>query len=888
MSDRLSCLANLVNGQIMFGNRSALLPRLVIFCFSAWLSIGIHLPVHSQAEGLGLSLQAQQLYRWGKLSEAAMAWQEAAAAFEAQGDRLGRTKSLINQSQVLQDLGLYPRACKSLLTALARSNECSALNIEQLIKDFSQRNRITLTESVGLRSLGSVLQQKGMLDLALKTLELSMTATVNDDTATWLAMGNVLQLLGDRERDRWSYDRITEVIDRQKPSNALKPYLAAFQAYQSCLDGELLTQTQARLNYLSLLIEIESWWQQQTKRRIESWQRFGQSWSIEAANNFSTLLATELKPTKTKLVNDIAVSLPQLAPTPPGIYARLNYVQSLTKLKQNRSIESILDTALQQARQIEDRRGESYALGYLGQNYEVQGKLQGAIAFTNEALALAETLNTSGDAREISYLWQSQLGKLLEQSGRTEEAVNAYRLAYNTLQSLRTDLNTNNRVVQFDFRQQVKPVYMSLANLLLSTDNSMAAESFDRSLISEISNNNLEQARQVIESLQLAELDNFFQDPCSPTADLTVAIDDLDPEAAVIYPIIFSDRLEIILSIAGKSLKHFTSKIPNTAIDSTLDALYDSLYNQSVNNSAVNIFSTTPLYPREVQENTQALLPNLQEIYRWTIEPLENELKANKIKTLVFVPSGKLQNVPMAALYDGEQYLLEKYGVVLAPSLQLLNTRAISKNKKVLAAGLSQQIEVQGEIFPALKNVTEELRQIEQVFPKSRLLLDREFTVENIEQQIQQDFPIIHLATHGLFSSDLAKTFIVTGDRNIINLEDFSTLLGSSRNRPELIVLSACDTATGDERAVLGLAGVAVRSGSSTIASLWSVEDVSTSRLMSRFYRQLESASKVEALRHAQLSLIKDLRTNPPLPELKQLPPHPYYWASYVLVGNWQ
>ena len=173
MSDRQFCLANLVNGQIMFGNRSVLLRRLVIFCFSAWLAIGIHFPVYSQADGLGLSLQAQQLYRRGNLSEAAMAWQKAAAAFEAQGDRLGRTKSLINQSQVLQDLGLYPRACKSLLAAFDRSNECDALNIKQLIEEFSQRNRITLTESIGLRSLGSVLQHKGMLDLAQKTLELS-------------------------------------------------------------------------------------------------------------------------------------------------------------------------------------------------------------------------------------------------------------------------------------------------------------------------------------------------------------------------------------------------------------------------------------------------------------------------------------------------------------------------------------------------------------------------------------------------------------------------------------------------------------------------------------------------------------------------------------------
>ena len=877
----------------MFDNPSALLRRLLIFCLSLWLAIGMHLPVHSQADGLGLSLQAQQLTRAGKLSEAALAWQEAAAAFEAQGDRLGRTKSLINQSQVLQDLGLYPRACKSLLVALARSDsECSASEIEQVIEEFSQQNRITLIEGIGLRSLGSILRQKGMLDLAQKTLELSIVATGNssESAATLLAMGNVLQSLGDRERDRWSYDRITEIIDRQKPNNVLKPYLAAFKAYRSCLDGELLTQTQARLNYLSLSIEIESWWQQQTKRRIESWQRLEQSRSIEVANNFSALLATKLEPIKTELVDDIAVSLPQLAPTQPGVYAHLNYVQSLTRLKFTAPIESILYTALQQARQIKDRRGESYALGYLGQNYEVQGKLNKAIAFTNKALALAETLNANGDAREISYLWQSQLGKLLEQSGRTEEAIDVYRLAYNTLQSLRTDLNTNNQVVQFDFRQQVKPVYMSLANLLLSADNSVA-KSVYRSPISEIPNDNLELARQVIESLQLAELDNFFQDPCSPTANVAVTIDDLDPEAAVIYPIVFSDRLEIILSIAGKPLERFTTKIPDTAIDRTFDALYDSLYNQSVNNSAVNIFSTTPLNPREVQENTQALLPNLREIYRWSIEPLESELVANRIKTLVFVLSGKLQNVPMAALYDGKQYLLEKYGVVLAPSLQLLNTQTISRNKlKVLAAGLSQQVEVQGEIFPALNGVTKELQQIEQIFPKSQLLLNREFTLGNIEQQIQKDFPIVHLATHGLFSSDLAKTFIVTGDRNIISLEDFSTLLGSSRNRPELIVLSACDTATGDERAVLGLAGVAVRSGSSTIASLWSVEDASTSRLMSRFYRQLQNpaSKKVEALQQAQLSLVEDLRANPPLPELGQLPPHPYYWASYVLVGNWQ
>jgi CHAT domain-containing protein len=896
----------------MLSDRSLLLRHLLTVILSAWLAVAVHLPAQSQADGRGLSLQAQQLYQTGQLAPAAIAWQKAAAAFAAQGDRLGKTKSLINQSQVLQDLGLYPRACSSLLEAFNLEDApCTTDQIEQLIQTLKPQTKITLVEGIGLRSLGSILHKKGLLSQAQRIIQLS--AAVTQDSSEWgatlLALGNIQQALGNQVRDRWNYERITEIIDRKDSKNAIEPYLAAFKTYEQIAiepQTESLTQTQAQLNHLSLLIELQTWWQQQTQRRIESWQRLDQSMLVERAKNFSALLTAELKNNQTNLIAEIGTKLPQLPQTHEGIYAQINYAQSLTKseeapsfdggvsltrLQQTTTVESVLQTALQQAQLIKDQRGESYALGYLGQNYGLKGDLNRAIALTNQALAVAEAQNVDSDAREISYLWQSQLGLLLEQSGKKEEAIAAYTLAFNTLQSLRTDLNTNNQVVQFNFRQSVKPVYLRLANLLLS-DNRQASKSLTAiNTVNSTSNDNLELARQVIESLQLAELDNFFQDPCSPTANIAVTIDDLDPQAAVIYPIVLSDRLEVILSMAGKPLQRFTRNISATEVDRTLDALYDSLYNQSINNSAVNIFSTTPLNPKEVIANTQALLPNLREIYRWLIEPLEGELTSNQIETLVFILSGKLQNVPMAALYDGKQYLLEKHSVALAPSLQLLNTQAKPRDKlKVLAAGLSQQVEIQGEIFPALNNVPAELKQIKTVFPRSRQLLDREFTAKNIAQQLQAGFPIIHLATHGVFSSDPRQTFIVTGDRQTINLNALSTLLSSSNTRPELIVLSACNTATGDERAVLGLAGVAVRSGSSTLASLWSVEDDSTSKLMSQFYRELENPAtkKVAALQQAQLSLIKSLRANPPLPELKQLPPHPYYWAAYVLVGNWQ
>ncbi|MGB5714536.1 MAG: CHAT domain-containing protein [Waterburya sp.] len=893
-------MRKLIFAIVKFAHPYSISRRILIFLLSACLTIIFGLSAQSQPDALTLAIQAQQLYRAGELTPAAVTWQAAAAAFEAQGDRLGRSKSLINQSQVLQDLGLYPKACTTVLKAFnVKHPDCSSDQLDQLIQTMENQARITTIDGIGLRSLGNILQRRGMLTQAEKLLELSILAPQNSSElgATLLVMGNVQQALGNQVRDRWNYDKITEIIDRQQPHIALEPYLSAFQAYKKADVHHRslpMTKVQAQLNYLSLLIEIESWWQEQTKRRVQSWQRLDQTRLIAAADNFAALLTAELSKIKASLIPAIEDKLAKLPPGHQKIYAQINYAKSLTSLGQTSNVKSILQTALQHSRTIEDKLGESYALGYLGKYYGQQGQLAKAIALTNQALVVAITQNINGDTREVSYLWQSQLGQLLEQEGKIDEAIAAYTLAFNTLQSLRTDLNANNQVVQFNFRQEVKPVYMRLANLLLTKDNPPGQKPLTTLNTSTTlsTSDNLELARQVIESLQLAELDNFFQDPCSQTATVTVTIDDLDPQAAVIYPIVLGDRLEVILSMAGKPLQRFATTVSETTVNQTLDSLYDSLYNHSINNSAVNILSTTPLDPRELMENTQILLPNLRQIYGWLIEPMETELASAQIQTLVFVLSGKLQNVPMAALYDGKQYLLEKYSVALAPSLQLLDIKPIPRSKlKVLAAGLSQQVEIQGEIFPALANVPQELDQIKTIFPQSRQLLNQEFTASNIEQQLQAGFPVIHLATHGVFSSDPEQTFIITGDHNTIGLDALSTLLSSHNGiKPELIVLSACDTATGDERAVLGLAGVAVRSGSSTIASLWSVEDMSTTKLMNQFYRELENPAtkKVDALQKAQLSLIKSLRASPPSPELQQLPPHPYYWASYVLVGNWQ
>ncbi|MEO1672756.1 MAG: hypothetical protein AAFR77_18595, partial [Cyanobacteria bacterium J06631_2] len=347
--------------------------RLLIFLLSFCFAIAVHVPVQSQVDGQGLSFQAQQLYQSGELPLAATAWQQAAKRFEEQGDRLSRTKSLINQSQVLQDLGLYPHACRSILQAfdLAEYPQCETAQIEELRQTLEQQS-MTIIDGIGLRSLGGIMQKQGLLAEAQKLLQLSAIATRNspEQGATFLAQGNVQQALGNQIRDRWSYDRVTEIIDRQEPSNALQPYQQAFKAYTaSAQQGDLLTQTQAQLNHLALLIEIEAWWQPQTSRRVQSWQRLEQTMLVNVADNFTALLATELDQKRTRLIEQIRSNLLQLPPTAPGIYAHLNYAQSLSKLAQTTVAESILQTALQQAQLIRDQRSESYALGYLGENY---------------------------------------------------------------------------------------------------------------------------------------------------------------------------------------------------------------------------------------------------------------------------------------------------------------------------------------------------------------------------------------------------------------------------------------------------------------------------------------------------------------------------------------
>ncbi|HEY9599618.1 MAG TPA: CHAT domain-containing protein, partial [Cyanophyceae cyanobacterium] len=289
-----------------------------------------------------------------------------------------------------------------------------------------------------------------------------------------------------------------------------------------------------------------------------------------------------------------------------------------------------------------------------------------------------------------------------------------------------------------------------------------------------------------------------------------------------------------------------------------------------------------------------------QQLYQWLVKPLESELQARKIDNLVFLLDSGLRSIPIAALYDGQGFLIERYSVSLMPSLSLTDTRYHDiRESQVLAMGA----ETFADQKP-LPAVPLELSLIAGKLWQGKSFLNNAFTLENLEAQRQQTpYGIIHLATHADFQPGAPDKSYIQLSNGKLRLDQLPQL-GWNNPPLDLLVLSACRTALGDEKAELGFAGLAVQAGvKAALASLWYVSDEATLGLMSEFYEQLQTTPiKAEALRQAQLAMLHGRvhiqsdqlfndRGSLPLPAAltglgtKQLT-HPYYWAAFTLVGN--
>ncbi|PNW55966.1 UNVERIFIED_CONTAM: hypothetical protein BEN50_08550 [Euhalothece sp. KZN 001] len=347
------------------------------------------------------------------------------------------------------------------------------------------------------------------------------------------------------------------------------------------------------------------------------------------------------------------------------------------------------------------------------------------------------------------------------------------------------------------------------------------------------------------------------------------------------------DQLEILLvTESGEPFRITVENATREQVEQTAEALYGSI--------------SSP--PSPFARQAKPYLAPAQQLYDWIIEPLEATLEAQKIENLVFIMPSGLRLLPVAALHDGEQFLVENYSTGFSPSLSLTDTRYKNlQDLEVFAIGASNFNDPTA--LGPLPAVELELPTIANEIWRGEFQINDEFTLENFRQERRRNPEgIIHLATHADFRpGNLEDIYIQLYDRKL-SLEDIRQL---NLNDPpvELLVLSACRTAVGNEQVELGFAGLTVQAGvKSALASLWYVGDTGTLGLMSEFYRQLNTAPiKAEAIQQAQINLINgEVRLEgseiiTPRGELT-LPTeistraedlsHPFYWAAFSLVGS--
>ena len=491
-----------------------------------------------------------------------------------------------------------------------------------------------------------------------------------------------------------------------------------------------------------------------------------------------------------------------------------------------------------------DKRASSYAYGHRGHLYEQVGRYDEALLLTRLAVAAAQQVQ----APESLYRWQWQTGRVLKAVGQLDNSITAYERAVEALQAIRSEMILSLSGRAGSFRESGGPLYFELADLLLQRA-ARAADQKEEQLY-------LVKARDAVELFKAAELRDYFQDDCVDALQASATkLEDISRRAAVIYPIVLPDRTELLVSLAGG--------IKRVAVPVTAERLTKEVRS----------------FRRLLEKRTtrQHLRPG-RKLYDWLIRPLEADLNALSIDTLVIVPDGPLRTIPFAALHDGKQFLIRRYAVATTPGLNLTDPRPLQRERiKVFAAGLTEG--VQG--FPPLPYVHTELDRLEELY-KSEPLVNQAFITARVQSELkEQEFNIVHIATHAQFKSRVDDTFLLTFDDKL-TMDRLSELVGyfRFRNEPlELLTLSACETAAGDDRAALGLAGVALKAGArSALATLWFINDEASSQLVADFYTELRkpSLSKAQALQQAQLKLIDNPRYK-----------HPAYWAPFLLLNNW-
>lgn len=544
---------------------------------------------------------------------------------------------------------------------------------------------------------------------------------------------------------------------------------------------------------------------------------------------------------------------------------------------------SLYDSAAQSAKACGDDVALAYALGYAGHLYEQEQNFPIALTLTEQALSLAQGTRSP----DLLYRWHWQCGRIHRQQGHAREALADYQHARQTLKDIREEISArvNTPNGGSSFRDAVGGAFQELVDLLLRRAEHEKGDAQTQTL---------KDAMNVCDELKALEVEDYFRDDCSTLLKReTVSLADFAPnggpphqaltKTVIIYIVPLVDRTAIITNIDGQ-IQHTLSRVTASELETKARELRTLLQNYRSHE------------PRA--HDSDEYLHWSKGLYQCLISPIKASLP--KGATLVFVTDGALQAIPLAALFDGERFLIEDFPVAVSPGLQLMEPSRSDEEPSIMVGAITQPVTGKdGTTYDALPGVTHEISAIRRIYQDSpyrpKVLQDFQFTEKALADELQRtDYSILHLASHGRFESDSAKSYVLAFDAQL-GLDQIEAIVKPTqlRRKPlSLLCLSACETALGKNgagQAALGLAGVGIKAGArSTLGTLWCVDDQKSSLLIERFYENLHRrvGTKAKCLQEAQRSL---LRSPGPEPEGDGASPfvHPYFWSPYILIGNW-
>jgi CHAT domain-containing protein/Tfp pilus assembly protein PilF len=783
-----------------------------------------------------------------------------------------------------------------------QGNYEAALNLYQQALVFRQEQQDIPGEGRTLNNIGRLYEQQGNYAKALEFY------------------GQALEIF--RTDDNYKKEEIAVSINLGLVSNQLGEYEEAIKLYRQSLDElEKIDIPQ----FQAIIAHNLGWAYENQKSYQEALQSY--QFALEISREIGDKLGTASS------LNSLGLIYDKLGEPSQGLKllqeALAIFRELGAKWEEGRTLDSIgkayhslanyekaLDfyqrsLAVQKA--TGDRSGERITLSNMGDIFAAQNRLELAIFFYKQSVNLTETIR-----RDLESLSRQQ------QQSYTQTVAKTYR-------SLADLLLQQNRVIEGqeildllkvqeldDYFQNVRGNEITAQGIQLLPPEREILEKYEKiqegSVIlekellrlreipeTERSPQQRERLKEIEKELleTIAEINEFIgskevlelvkqMQKIAKSQQLTVPIltqlydllrQHKEQNAVIFYPLVLPDRLELILVTANSPPLQRTVSVNEEEINRAIATFRSALTNRNRAEFLSRFNNVNNATDKEV-------VAAASQLYEWLIKPIENDLKTAKAQTIIYAPDGQLRYLPLAALYDGKQWLVERFRINNITAASLLDFETvITAETKILAGGLSEgnfQFEIGAEKFDfqALKFAEPEVETVAALFPNTTKLLGKDFTMSGMVSRMN-GHNIVHLATHAAFVQGQPEdSFILFGDGNLVTVRDVGNW---DLKDVKLVVLSACQTGVGgvlgNGEEILGLGYMMQQAGAlASVATLWRVDDAATQQLMEAFYRELQGGNieEIEALRRAQLSLIRSNYKGG----------HPYYWAPFILIGN--